>query len=130
MSDEEKFAAWTAAMDSLFSGVAGSADDITAYWDKLKEIAAKYGISLDDPAATTTQSGKAGAMHTVSQDSFSRMEGILTSIQLNAAIGNMKLENISTQMGEHLRVLNGIHEHTEQILKLIGKVIKEGLKVK
>lgn len=130
ISDEEKFEAWSAAMDSLFSGVAGSADDVVSYWEKLKELAGKYGISLDDPEATTTQSGKAGAMHTVSQDSFSRMEGILTSIQLNAVIRNMKLENISMQMGAHLRVLNDIRDMTEQIFKLLDKVFKEGLKVK
>lgn len=129
-SDIEKFEAAVARLDQLMAEVASTQGDVDKWQAKLQEIGKKYGV---DMSGTTTQSGKAGAMYTVSQDSFTRLEGIVTSIQAHLASGDLKLDNIFTALTEQLNAMNAIVSNTApiaQIYALLNTIHREGLNVK
>lgn len=129
-SDMDKFNAAVARLEQLMADVANAQGDVDAWNAKLQEIAKKYGI---DMSTATTQSGKAGAMYTVSQDSFTRLEGIVTSIQAHLASGGLKLDNIFTALSEQLNAMNAIVSNTApiaQIYALLNTIHREGLNVK
>ena len=129
-SDMDKFNAAVARLEQLMADVANAQGDVDAWNAKLQEIAKKYGV---DMSTATTQSGKAGAMYTVSQDSFTRLEGIVTSIQAHMASGNLKLDNIFTALTEQLNAMNAIVYNTApiaQIYTLLNTIHREGLNVK
>jgi hypothetical protein len=72
-------------------------------------------------------------MYTVSQDSFTRLEGIVTSIQAHLASGDLKLDNIFTALSEQLNAMNAIVSNTApiaQIYALLNTIHREGLNVK
>ena len=75
LSDEERFAQWSETMKSLVSDAMEQQDDFNRLWEEFRRIAEENGLSIDEEAGTSQQSGKAGAIQTVTQDSFSRVEG-------------------------------------------------------
>lgn len=81
---------------------------------------------------TTQQSGKSGAMQTVSQESFSRVEGLVTSIQIHSANFDDNLEGIVPVLSQSLNALQTIAGHTgslPQIYELLEAIRRDGLKV-
>lgn len=129
-SETEKFESAVARLEQLLTDIAGAQDDVNRWQEVLQQLGKKYGI---DMSGTTTQSGKAGAMYTVSQDSFTRLEGIVTSIQAHLASGDLKLDNIFTALSEQLNAMNAIVSNTapiSQIYALLNTIHREGLNVK
>lgn len=129
-SETEKFEATVAVLDAMLSDISNAQDDVTKLQDAFNQIGKKYGIDMTE---ATTQSGKAGAMYTVSQDSFTRIEGIVTSIQAHLASGDLKLDNIFTALSEQLNAMNAIVSNTApiaQIYALLNTIHREGLNVK
>lgn len=134
LSDEERFAAMLNIFGDLVTKVHGQQEAMENWMADAKDIAAKEGITIfDDDEGGTTQQGKAGALYTVSQDSFSRIEGLATSIQMHAAASDLKLGNIVDAMSESLDALNALVRNTDVLPRMYAlwrKVWRDGLKAK
>ncbi|WP_418693848.1 hypothetical protein [Alistipes ihumii] len=131
-SDEERFSKWSEAMQQLMTDALGQQDEFNKLWAEFRRIAAESGISIDSMENTTQQSGKSGAMQTVSQESFSRVEGLVTSIQIHSANFDDNLEGIVPVLGQSLNALQTIAGHTgslPQIYELLEAIRRDGLKV-
>lgn len=113
-SDEDKFNAMLETFGVLLGELQGAQGDFNAYWAAMKAKAAEMGFDIGD-AQATTQKGKEGVLHTVSQDSFTRMEGILTSLQMHSASQDLKLDNITDLMISQLEAMNAIAINTETL---------------
>lgn len=131
LSDEERFAQWSETMKSLVSGVMDQQDDFNRLWEEFRRIAEENGLSIDEEAGTSQQNGKAGATQTVTQDSFSRVEGLVTSVQIHSANIDENTEGIVPVLKGSLEAMNAIRENTEpipQIYELLQTIKRDGLK--
>ena len=130
-SDEERFAQWSETMKSLVSDAMEQQDDFNRLWEEFRRIAKENGLSIDEEAGTSQQSGKAGAIQTVTQDSFSRVEGLVTSVQIHSAKIDENIEGIVPVLKGSLEAMNAIRENTEpipQIYELLQTIKRDGLK--
>lgn len=131
LSDEERFAQWSETMKSLVSDAMDQQDDFNRLWEEFRRIAEENGLSIDEEAGTSQQSGKAGAIQTVTQDSFSRVEGMVTSVQIHSAKIDENIEGIVPVLKGSLEAMNAIRENTEpipQIYELLQTIKRDGLK--
>lgn len=131
LSDEERFAQWSETMKSLVSDAMDQQDDFNRLWEEFRRIAKENGLSIDEEAGTSQQSGKAGATQTVTQDSFSRVEGLVTSVQIHSAKIDENTEGIVPVLKGSLEAMNAIRENTEpipQIYELLQTIKRDGLK--
>ena len=131
LSDEERFSLMAEAMKTLVSNVKDKMDDAEHLWEILNNAAKEAGFSLDEEAGTSQQSGKAGAIQTVTQDSFSRVEGLVTSVQIHSANLDENIEGIVPVLKGSLEAMNAIRENTEpipQIYELLQTIKRDGLK--
>lgn len=131
LSDEERFAQWSETMKSLVSDAMEQQDDFDRLWEEFRRIAKENGLSIDEEADTSQQSGKAGAIQTVTQDSFSRVEGLVTSVQIHSAKIDENIEGIVPVLKGSLEAMNAIRENTEpipQIYELLQTIKRDGLK--
>lgn len=131
LSDEERFAQWSETMKSLVSGVMDQQDDFNRLWEEFRRIAKENGFSIDEEAGTSQQNGKAGAIQTVTQDSFSRVEGLVTSVQIHSAKIDENIEGIVPVLKGSLEAMNAIRENTEpipRIYELLQTIKRDGLK--
>lgn len=129
-TDEEKYEAMLDVLSSALDDIEGAQEDATMIWNRIKAMAKDKGIDL---SPSETQQGKAGAMYTVSQDSFTRMEGIATSIQSHITSIDLKFDNIAAQFTAQLDAMNAIVTNTSpisSIYTLMSTIYREGLKVK
>ena len=130
-TDEEKFDAMMAILGQVVADVSGEQSRVNSLYEQFKAMAAEKGFDFD--SSSSSQTGKAGAMYTVSQDSFTRMEGVATSIQGHSASMDLKMDNITSQMSMHLNALNTIANNTSpiaQIYSLLVAIERDGLNVK
>lgn len=130
-TDEEKFDAMMAILGQVVADVSGEQSRVNSLYEQFKLMAAEKGFDFD--SSSSSQTGKAGAMYTVSQDSFTRMEGIATSIQGHSASIDLKFDGIASQMSMHLNALNTIANNTSpiaQIYSLLVAIDRDGLNVK
>lgn len=134
LSDEDRFAKWSETMQQMVSDALGQQDDFNKMWEEFRRIAAANGLSIDEAQQGTTQSGKAGAINTVTQESFSRVEGLVTSIQIHAAnMDDAVEEGIIPALGKSLDELRKIATNTESLPLMYDMLVKfdrEGIKVK
>lgn len=131
LPDEERFAQWSETMKSLVSDAMEQQDDFNRLWEEFRRIAEENGLSIDEEAGTSQQSGKAGAIQTVTQDSFSRVEGLVTSVQIHSAKIDENIEGIVPVLKGSLEAMNAIRENTEpipQIYELLQTIKRDGLK--
>lgn len=133
LSDEERFAKWSETMQQMVSDALGQQDDFNKMWAEFRRIAAEAGLSIDDIQGTS-QSGKAGAVNTVTQEAFSRVEGLVTSIQIHEAnVDKAVEEGIVPALGKSLDALNKIKVNTDALplmYEMLSKFDREGIKVK
>lgn len=135
MSDEERFSALSEVMRKLVEDGVAQQQDFNRLWEEFRRMAEQQGLSIDDPTAGgTSQSGKAGAIEAVTQESFSRVEGLVTSIQIHAANMDEAMEQgIVPTLGRSLDELIQIRYNTNvlpQIHALLMRIDRDGLKVK
>lgn len=131
LSDEERFAQWSETMKSLVSDAMEQQDDFNRLWEEFRRIAEENGLSIDEEAGTSQQSGKAGAIQTVTQDSFSRVEGLVTSVQIHSAKIDENIEGIVPVLKGSLEAMNAIRGNTEpipRIYELLQTIKRDGLK--
>ena len=129
-TEEEKYEAMLGVLSSALDDIEGAQDDFTLLWERYKALAKEKGIDL---SPSETQQGKAGAMYTVSQDSFTRMEGIATSIQAHITSVDLKFDNIAQQFSLQLDAMNAIVSNTSPIAAIYALLLtvqRDGLKVK
>ena len=133
LSDEDRFAKWSETMQKLVSDALGQQDDFNRLWAEFRRIAAEAGLSIDDIQGTS-QSGKAGSINTVTQEAFSRVEGLVTSIQIHEAkVDEAVGEGIVPVLGRSLDALNKIKVNTDTLplmYEMLAKFDREGIKVK
>lgn len=133
LSDEDRFAKWSETMQQMVSDALGQQDDFNKMWAEFRRIAAEAGLSIDDIQGTS-QSGKTGAVQTVTQESFSRVEGLVTSIQIHEAnVDKAVEEGIVPVLGRSLDALNKIKVNTDALplmYEMLAKFDREGIKVK
>lgn len=129
-TEEEKYEAMLGVLSSALDDIEGAQDDFTMLWERYKALAKEKGIDL---SPSEIQQGKAGAMYTVSQDSFTRMEGIATSIQAHITSVDLKFDNIAQQFSLLLDAMNAIVSNTSPIAAIYALLLtvqRDGLKVK
>lgn len=132
LSDEERFNKYADILGAMTDEALGQQDKINDLLAAYEAAAIRNGLSLSDPE-TMTQTGKAGALQTVTQDSFSRVEGLITSIQIHAASIDEEVEGSSEQLSQALSQLRIIAENTspiKAIYDLLVVIDREGVKIK
>lgn len=131
-NEEEKYSAMLDVLSQLMDDTAAEQETVNTLWQRLKDIAKEKGLNLEE-STTTTQTGKAGAMYTVSQDSFTRLEGIATSIQAHITSVDLKFDNIAQQFSLQLDAMNAIVTNTSPIAAIYALLLtiqRDGLNVK
>lgn len=94
-------------------------------------------VKATEENSGVTQSGKAGAFTTMSQDQAGKLEGLFVSGQMHWASMDDKLEDVTRQMdeaGDHLRQIatntGSSAQSLGEIKEDIKKMIRDGLKMK
>ena len=119
-------------LDDFYSGIGSNMDAAEAWMEEFAKRAEEMGYELWKPDATT-QSGKAGAFTTMTQDQGSKLEGLMTSLQMHGASVDDKMDDIAEGLGSSLDALNRIAKNTDtlpQILALWQAIKRDGLKAK
>ncbi len=86
--------------------------------------------------STTSQSGKAGAFTTMTQDQGTKLEGLFTSVQGHVSTIDDTVKDISMIMGKAIDALSKIVENTayckylEQMAADISELKRDGFKMK
>ena len=119
-------------LDDFYSGIGSNMDAAEAWMEEFAKRAEEMGHELWKPDATT-QSGKAGAFTTMTQDQGTKLEGLMTSLQMHGASVDDKMDDIAEGLGSSLDALNRIAKNTDtlpQILALWQAIKRDGLKAK
>lgn len=119
-------------LDDFYSGIGSNMNAAEAWMDEFAKRAEEMGYELWKPDATT-QSGRAGAFAAMTQDQGTKLEGLMTSLQMHGASIDEKLDNVSEGLAGALDALNRIARNTDDIpliLALLKSVKRDGLKVK
>lgn len=128
-TEEEQYNAILGVLDRTLGLVSQSQEEATDYWTMYQQLAEKYGFDISGSSA---QRGKEGVMHTVSQESFTRMEGILTSIQGYLASRDVGIDNITDILLQQLEATHSIAANTQTLpllYALLNKMNQFGIKV-
>lgn len=94
-----------------------------------------FGWSADEDSSSS-QSGRAGAITTVTEETAGKIEGIATSMQIHIINMDDKLTDISQYAYESIGILNTIAENTafckrlEDIADTMEKMERDGVKMK
>ena len=103
--------------------------------ERLDAMADASGIDLD--SGGTSQSGKAGAFTSMSQEQAGKLEGLFVSGQMHWSSMDDKLTDVTRQMdeaGDHLRqIATNTCSSAQSLVEIkedIKKMIRDGLKVK
>ncbi len=144
---DEELAAWRVSL-----GEALKMEDKKARAERLSELKDDYQDLMNrakadaddiykatgyDTTSSTTQSGKAGAFTTMSQEQGTKLEGLFVSGQMHWSSMDDKMTDVSEQMGAAGETLRKIEANTSSsaasaagILEELKKMIRDGLKVK
>lgn len=130
--DDTKFRQWVEIMNGLVDDALGQQEAAKRQWEEFLRLAKEKGLSIED-VDTVAQAGKSGALQTVTQDSFSRVEGLVTSIQIHAANIDDDFQGTTITLSQSLAELQKISANTESlplILTLLYELRRDGLKIK
>lgn len=120
-------------LDDFYSGIGSNMDAAQSWMDEFAKRAEQMGYELWKPDGTT-QSGKTGAFTTtMTQDQGTKLEGLMTSLQMHGASVDDKMDDIAEGLGASLDALNRIAKNTDtlpQILALWQAIKRDGLKAK
>jgi hypothetical protein len=119
-------------LDDFYSGIGSNMNAAEAWMEEFAKRAEEMGYELWKPDSTT-QSGKAGAFTTMTQDQGTKLEGLMTSLQMHGASVDDKMDDIAEGLGSSLDALNRIAKNTDtlpQILALWQAIKRDGLKAK
>lgn len=101
-----------------------------------EKMAAAFGWSTDDNGSSASQSGRAGTITTITEETGGKIEGVVTSLQIHVIDMDDKLTDISRYAYEAIGILNTIAENTafcqrlEDIADAIERMDRDGIKMK
>lgn len=108
-------------------------DDLLAERERMMGA---FGWSADENTASSSQSGRAGAITTVTEETAGKIEGVGISIQTHIVNMDDTLTDISQYAYESIGILNTIAENTafckrlDDIADAMEKMDREGVKMK
>ncbi len=119
-------------IDSFYDNIGSNVGAAQAWMEEWRRKAEEMGYDLwkDD---ATTQSGKAGAFTTLTQDQGTKLEGLMTSQQMHGASVDEKMDNVTAGLGGCLDALRRIAQNTDTLplmLALWQTIKRDGLKIK
>lgn len=115
----------------FYDGIGSDMSAAQAWLEAWREKAEEMGFDLWQGG--TSQSGKAGAFTTMTQDQGTKLEGLFTSGQIHWASIDEKMDNAVSGLGGCLDVLGRIATNTSALplmLALLQSVQRDGLKMK
>lgn len=115
----------------FYDGIGSDMSAAQAWLEAWREKAEEMGFDLWQDG--TSQSGKAGAFTTMTQDQGTKLEGLFTSGQIHWASIDEKMDNAVSGLGGCLDVLGRIAANTNALplmLALLQSVQRDGLKMK
>ena len=115
----------------FYDGIGSDMSAAQAWLEAGREKAEEMGFDLWQGG--TSQSGKAGAFTTMTQDQGTKLEGLFTSGQIHWASIDEKMDNAVSGLGSCLDVLGRIAANTNALplmLALLQSVQRDGLKMK
>lgn len=119
-------------LDDFYSGIGSNMNAAQEWMDEFAKRAEEMGYELWKPDGAT-QSGKAGAFTAMTQDQGTKLEGLMTSLQMHGASLDEKFDSFTEGVGRSLDALNRIAENTDALpvmLALWQAIKRDGLKVK
>lgn len=128
-SDEQKFANYVAILDQLMDDALAQQGTYASLMAKYDAMAKEKGLNLSS-ATTTDQRGQSTALQSVTQDSITRIEGLINAILLHNIEAETSVENIAGQMAsalDYLRRIEGNTATSAEVLKVTKSLI-EGIK--
>lgn len=131
-SDTEKFEQMADVLDTMVSEALEQQETGRLLWEELSRSAEEKGLSIADPEGIQ-QSARAGAIEGVSQESASRIEGLMTSLQIHMASLDDSFDQTLPLLGGSLNALNKITQNTDNlplILGLLDELKRNGIKVR
>lgn len=122
-------------IDNFYDNIGNNVDAAQSWMEAWKDKAAAMGYDLwkNDEEKTTTQSGRSGAFQTLTQEQGTKLEGLMTSLQMHDASIDENVENISEGIGGALEMIDKIKTNTDALPKIYDEIrdIKQnGLKMK
>ena len=114
----------------FYDGIGSDMSAAQAWLEAWREKAEEMGFDLWQGG--TSQSGKAGAFTTMTQDQGTKLEGLFTSGQIHWASIDEKMDNAVSGLGGCLDVLGRIAANTNALplmLALLQSVQRDGLKM-
>lgn len=132
LTDSDRFTAWGDVLKRMLSAAADRQDDVAALWDELSKFAAENGFDIGDTEGSS-QTASAGAVQSVTQEAFSRVEGLVTSIQIHAARMDDNGERTVAVLGRSLEALHEINDSCKSlplIYALLQRMEYDGVKVR
>lgn len=115
----------------FYDGIGSDMSAAQAWLEAWREKAEEMGFDLWQGG--TSQSGKAGAFTTMTQDQGTKLEGLFTSGQIHWASIDEKMDNAVSGLGGCLDVLGRIAANTNALplmLALLQSFQRDGLKMK
>lgn len=115
----------------FYDGIGSDMSAAQAWFEAWREKAEEMGFDLWQGG--TSQSGKAGAFTTMTQDQGTKLEGLFTSGQIHWASIDEKMDNAVSGLGGCLDVLGRIATNTSALplmLALLQSFQRDGLKMK
>lgn len=111
-------------IDSFYDNIGNNVDAAQSWMEAWKDKAAAMGYDLwkNDEEKTTTQSGRAGAFQTLTQDQGTKLEGLMTSLQMHDASIDENVENISEGIGGALETIDKIKTNTDALPKIYDEI--------
>lgn len=104
--------------------------------ERLGELADATGIDLNK-AAGSSQTGRAGAITSISQEQGTKLEGLMVSVQLHTASIDEQMDDVAEKMTQASERLRKIEENTrktaekmEKVSDNIEKIIRDGIKTR
>lgn len=116
---------------NFYDGIGSDMSAAQAWLEAWREKAEEMGFDLWQGG--TSQSGKAGAFTTMTQDQSTKLEGLFTSGQIHWASIDEKMDNAVSGLGGCLDVLGRIATNTSALplmLALLQSFQRDGLKMK
>ena len=111
LTDAQKFQNYVSILDSMTDGVLSQQSTYNSLLETYRKIAEEKGIDLW-AKDSTTQTGKAGAYETASQESITKLEGLYTSMLIHEANIDINVENVAENLLTALNHLRKIERNT------------------
>ncbi len=119
-------------IDSFYNNIGSNIDAAQSWMEEWQRKAEQMGYDLWKGDGTT-QSGRAGTFTTLTQEQGTKLEGLMTSLQMHGASLDEKADNITDALGGCLDELHKIVENTNYLPSLFAiwvAIKRDGIKLR